>query len=627
MSVDNQGIYDEFERSRDENPNMKFQYLNKVCEQRKEEEKYMNKFSKIPLDNFLKKSEIILSSRIDYINEEIENDFDEPNITKMNSNGFKGMYYHADRSNGNNYESDEVAEWFSDNKIIGNPNHNGLIGISSCNNLNIHSTKTEKYLDNGGSKYIAVIKKIINKDLQTDVVHNVYVSSKGTNTLREINPNFAYVYGGCKFSDANDNKKQYIVYETIPQAKYFRESINEINLQDFFNMYLQVSLATWIAYKNFDWTHYNLHYENVLIREIPHHPTFYIKYEFPDRPLYLKANKVATIIDFEYSHIKIGENHYGHSVPNYGVKPNESFPLFDMYKLLMYLSLEAKTNGRDDLLILMENIFYYFSEENFENAIDYQKDLFYYLPKTLAESNNLNLKGFIEHLLGNFPEYVDEITKRKEPNDNIPVLGLGTGCKNVGDIIKNLNEIDEPKTIFEFYDLNIFDNNIIENKRNEVPFFSALAVENFKNKYHLAIKKHIKQIENDFIKIKEYLNYIDLKNLTLKVVRGFSINKIFNITTLKEFQDYKNTILHLSFLINKIKFYLVVGKQISQIYNKKEKSFFDEKKIELKEITNKYSEIIPNSREIQEYLKEIACKGDGNRKVRENNIFEWYIIN
>lgn len=612
MSVDNQGIYDEFKRSQDENPNMKFQCLNKVCEQRKEEEKYMNKNSKIPLNNFLKKSEIILSSGIDNINEEIENDFDEPNITKMNSDVFKGMYYHADRSNGNNYESDEVAEWFLDNKIIENPIHNGLVGISSYNNLNIHSNKTEKHLENGESKYIAVIKKIINKDLQTDVVHNVYVSSKGTNTLREINPNFAYVYGGCKFSDSNDNKKQYIVYETISQAKYFRESINEINLQDFFNMYLQVSLATWIAYKNFDWTHYNLHYENVLLREIPHHPTFYIKYEFPDRPLYLKANKVATIIDFEYSHIKVGENHYGHSVPNYGVKPNESFPLFDMYKLLMYLSLEAKTNGRDDLLILMENIFHYFSEENFENAIDYQKDLFYYLPKTLAESNNLNLDGFIKYLLGNFPEYVDEIT-RKEPKDNIPVLGLGTGCKNVGDVIKNLNKIDEQKTIFEFYDFSFFDNNIIQI---------------FKNKYHTAIKKHIQQIKNDLIKIKEYFNYIDLKNLTIKVVKSMSIDKLFNITILKEFQEYKNNILHISFLFNKLKFYLVVGKQISQIYNKKEdKSFFDQKKEELKEITKKYTEIILNSREIQEYLNEIACTGDGNRRVRDNNIFDWYINN
>ena len=108
---------------------------------------------------------------------------------------------------------------------------------------------------------------------------------------------------------------------------------------EFLQIYLQVLNPLNLAYKKFDFTHYDLHSENVLIQELPY--PISIPFYHPDgRTLYLRTNFLARIIDYGTAHVKIEGQHFGvFRAENRGqIFPDRSFPMHDAYKLLLLLT-------------------------------------------------------------------------------------------------------------------------------------------------------------------------------------------------------------------------------------------------------------------------------------------------
>ena len=179
------------------------------------------------------------------------------------------------------------------------------------------------------------------------MIHEFVVGLYGLNKLRtEYHiPNFAYVFGmfDCGFSKdltnirqcfcvamkSADNKRvipnRFIIYENINNTKSspdFGTFLEKDTIKNIFNYYLQCVFACYSAYKISGFTHYDLHIDNVMIRSLPTNystskskilPT--IHYPYPD--IFLEVENVATIIDYEYSHISVNVSdleEFDHSV-------------------------------------------------------------------------------------------------------------------------------------------------------------------------------------------------------------------------------------------------------------------------------------------------------------------------
>jgi hypothetical protein len=233
-----------------------------------------------------------------------------------------------------------------------------------------------------------------NKKYTSDLIHELIVGLFGTNKLRQYIPNFSYIFAGfqCGGIEMKDNKIksycndkdtfQYILYEFI-KGLSFSDIIKNISIEGFLDLFLQILFSLQIAYEKIDFTHYDLHNGNIIIRT-PFNHDFYIPYKTNNTTYYIKTNKIATIIDYGYSHIKYNDNNYGiYNYPEYDVKGEKSFPLYDVYKLLMF-SMLLTIDKNKEVYIACTKIFKYFSDEDPKVALKKQNDdkqfLLYNLP-------------------------------------------------------------------------------------------------------------------------------------------------------------------------------------------------------------------------------------------------------
>lgn len=188
-----------------------------------------------------------------------------------------------------------------------------------------------------------------------ELIHEMVVGMYGTNTLRGIVPNFSYIYGGfsCASPIVDGNKKvvswcagknsvTYAIYENIQPAISWREYIQKSTGQQFLSAYLQVLYALAEAVKKVQFTHYDLHWENVLMREYTSSSNFQIKYNTENGEEFLVTDRVATIIDYGNSHIEYKGSHFGkYGYLDISIYPDRPHPFHDAYKLLMFTMLGA----------------------------------------------------------------------------------------------------------------------------------------------------------------------------------------------------------------------------------------------------------------------------------------------
>lgn len=245
-------------------------------------------------------------------------------------------------------------------------NDNDLIKEFLSNMRQIGTESVEGYALRAGlgTTDHGLIVKVARNEQADNLQHEYFVGAMCLNKLRlnSVSLNFAYILDLFKCSlpvidnDKNivsycnlkDAKNNYVVYEDINPAISFKEYMEkpEVEFTEWLNIFMQVLLGLSEAQKYFDFTHYDLHYENVLIRDLPAKQKMYLQY--PGQAEFILADKIATIIDYGRSHVKYQHQNYGFSnFEKYGVYADKSFPMYDVFKLLVFsiFTYVHKVNG------------------------------------------------------------------------------------------------------------------------------------------------------------------------------------------------------------------------------------------------------------------------------------------
>jgi hypothetical protein len=264
---------------------------------------------------------------------------------------------------------ENLRQWITDIKQIGDETTEGKV-------FNLRS---------GNFPLFAV--KVPENPEQDNLPHEAIIGMGAINFLRDRTPNFMHTYGSFMCTppildeynrvvswcpNGKTNKITYLILENIVDAESLESMAPTITSTEFLQVYLQILNSLNLAYKKYDFTHYDLHAGNVLIQKLPYLVSIPL-YHPNGRTLYIKTNLLARIIDYGMSHVQIEGQHFGtFGLEHFEVFPDKSFPMQDAYKLLMftysnhlYPSSENRFTLRTDpnlLLPVVEIIYRFFDE-------------------------------------------------------------------------------------------------------------------------------------------------------------------------------------------------------------------------------------------------------------------------
>lgn len=316
--------------------------------------------------------------------------------------------------------NDRIRSYFSQLHTLGPPSTEGI-------------TMTGKF-DNVGDFMVLKSARDQSRDA---LLHEGVVGMYGTNQLREIIPNFAYIFGGFKCSPPlidpsskevitwclnSENAVNYVLYENITPSIPLSQYVKTCSIQEFLQVYMQVLYALRTAFNKIDFTHYDLHDDNILIRDVVGAPPneekiitlsgFQIPYITGNGTEYLKTSKVACIIDYSRAHFKVpplyrpsdgtmdpGEDIGVSGLTEYSVYPQRSWIMHDLYKLLMFCGRSALQANNVPVAHEISKMFRYFNQsESLQQAVDAQWPVRYSLPLTEMTVHNFTIGNFASHI-------------------------------------------------------------------------------------------------------------------------------------------------------------------------------------------------------------------------------------
>lgn len=283
-----------------------------------------------------------------------------------------------------------VKDWFRDFKKIGEESVEGVAITASLSNH-----------DN-----LFVIKGPRGKS--SDLAHEAVVGL-ALNPLRELIPNFSWVFGvvrcGIPITDKDrllswctaDDPVTYVIYERVPGTS-LREFIRTANANDMKDVYLQILQSLHMADRLCQFTHYDLHYDNIIVRPLKQQST--IVYDLGTVTHNHQTTNIATFIDYGFAHAVYQGQHYGrYDFKAYSILPEQSYPLFDAFKLLCFC-LEEATRSNTSLIPTLVEILSFFTPDSYVdllNNIGPRSGLFYSLPYQLGST--LTLDRLITHVM------------------------------------------------------------------------------------------------------------------------------------------------------------------------------------------------------------------------------------
>jgi hypothetical protein len=205
----------------------------------------------------------------------------------------------------------------------------------------------------GGQFDNIVIKSSI--DDEDTLIHECFVGLMALNSLRSEIPNFSLALGITRCGH-NYNSKQEplqclagdtynLVYERC-SGEQFRKMMKQLkNKKVLCEIMLQILLALQLAWEKFEYTHYDLHDENIMIQELTDFIS--IKYELKSQTYYLKTKYVVSFIDYGMSHVKIGEQHYGnYSFLKLMYGPHRGNPAVDVLNIMSNLIRSTMSSNK-----------------------------------------------------------------------------------------------------------------------------------------------------------------------------------------------------------------------------------------------------------------------------------------
>jgi len=249
---------------------------------------------------------------------------------------------------------------------------------------------------------------IVKNQPYTDLVIEYLVGRYGTNTLRNWIPNFAMVYGLLKCSSLVGDMREtgswcqegnptngYIVYENVRGMTLHQYIRSKPDPKDLLLILVQLFLALGVAHRILDFTHYDLHTNNIIVHTL--NTPIEVSYPIGNKSITLKVNTIPVIIDFGFSHIKyrdgdkvldFGVSEYKHA----SINADRSSLMYDIYRVLIATLTVPSTPIRKYL----EPMWNIIIEDSVASTDKY--DYITYLPEQL-QSTILPYDEFMEELV------------------------------------------------------------------------------------------------------------------------------------------------------------------------------------------------------------------------------------
>ena len=404
----------------------------------------------------------------------LKNNFYDPTIMKEIMCTMNSLVYLQPNLHGALKPNERIKEWIKNLQRIGSESAKGFAFKGD--------------LRNADSAFVIKTPK----DAKEDLIHELLVGIE-LNSLRAYVPNFAYVFGGFKCTppilkqdpqifdsrksapvswcdNANKNVVQYIIYENIAPAQSFLDYVKSCTFVQFLNKYLQVVFALLIARKIKDFTHYDLHHDNVLIKSLNGEKVSIPYNNDLGNIEYLETDGISTIIDYGFGHVRLSgqseqlgpfsasaEKGQSIGIVGYewaGIFADKSSTFYDVYKLLMFCLQGMLQNKNFDCYQRAVDLFKFFnSTEDPQVAIEKQGALLFPVPLN-QKTVSLKLEDYISYIRRNIPEY--KLIMSDQPRTS-RVLGC-TGndiCVSSAGAIELLGYTSNKlvDNIFDFYDL------------------------------------------------------------------------------------------------------------------------------------------------------------------------------
>ena len=511
------------------------------------------------------------------------------------------------------------------------------------------------------SLFVIKVTRLEDKSENNSLIHEASVGILGTNKLIKYIPNFSYIYGlfecgapiddiiyskrksneKCKeYLDTNSKKECisnerndvlyfcglyrktiYIIYENINPSITLSDYIksDQFNITEWMKIFMQIILALNFANEKIGFTHYDLHTDNVLIRNINNKKDqFLIKYPYNGDYLYLQDNKIATIIDYGMSRIK-HEKDILSFIP-YNISKEyyfDLFPLHDVYKILMFSSLlyyykYKKINETFRFLFQFFNE----SEELTINLLEKQYIKRYSLPMN-EKLKSIKIDVFIKYILENFQlsflfndpkdknilecnsidRSSDDSIITEQKNSDISHKILNSKCSSYNRIINDIFSLDKNIKIESFSQLR--DIIIFYGKED---FIKKVKNNLIEYNYDEIIKKEKIKIEKNINKISQL---IKLQNLNIKNLKLYDLE---NKRILQLYKDEVYSILKASNIIDNIFIIISSWKETNEILNfleNNDKEFIKEKSNELSILLEKVINEIKKKYKDFKYIRKL----------------------
>jgi hypothetical protein len=319
-----------------------------------------------------------------------------------------------------------LRKWITDIKRIGKPSAEGLA-----------------FKLQNGNYPLYVIKVASNPKYDT-LAHEAVVGMGAINRIRDRIPNFVHTYAAFSCSppilDTSGNVVSwcpkdtvskntsitYLVLENIDNATPLSSLASSLTNDEFLQIYLQLLNALNVAYKEFDYTHYDLHSDNVLIQTLPYTVSIPL-YNPRGGLLYIKTTRLARIIDFGLSHIYLQGQHFGKfGYEYYNLDPESSFPMYDAYKILLSSYWNSLKNTSTGITDIVRKIYSFFNEGySLEQRISYHNtnlNTDYFQPSTNLKS--ITFDFLILYILDNFVDLSspESFIVKYQPTDAIATI-------------------------------------------------------------------------------------------------------------------------------------------------------------------------------------------------------------
>lgn len=404
------------------------------------------------------------------------------------------------------------------------------------------------------------VVKVARSPTDDSLLHELVVGLYGTNKLRQYIPNFAYIYGGFKCSPPlidpdtkkvvtwclhDENSVNYVLYENITPSISMAQFIKICSGKDFVNIYLQVLYALRLGLKVIDFTHYDMNYDNILLRtpdgsqrnvgstgigDPRQNLRFQIPYETERGVEYITTQVIPTITNYGFSHIKTDDivdksgvvakqsQHFGRSgfVP-FSIFSYRSWIMHDLYKFLMFCMMGATRNNNAEVFRETVKIFRFFNhDEDPLSALQAQAPVLFALPLTDATN-----KLFINDLAAYIRTVCDcDFINSQRSND--PILDCEKICLTEGAIFSKIGmdlngPIGIPDSIVEFYDIAVR----LQNHGNETEKIRVAKA----FPYQKCMQAHIDRMQNlvrDLVDIRRKLKLVDVGDMTVDQVLNYN---------------------------------------------------------------------------------------------------------